>query len=174
MQRLRIPTIVGLCGALAVMIGTVLPWVTLSSPGQPGGDPSISFPAESVTFNGVIGGNGIMLFLGIGVGIAAAWLWAADVPRKAVAALTPSATAVIVFTVWAITAKGDWLGFGGGDPSETVSIRAGVYTTLAGGILALVAAGVAFVIILGARDTAMSADRVYTDAIPVDEAAVEG
>jgi hypothetical protein len=152
-ERLRIATIVGVCGALAVIIGTVLPWVTLTTPAQSYPDPSVgSIPAQSATFNGLFAGNAVMMLLGIAVGIAAAWFWAGDQPRKAVAVLGPVATAVVAFAIWAITAKGQVLGFGSTDTGETASLRVGIYTTLAGGLLALLAAGFAFLVLVRPED----------------------
>ena len=43
-----------------------------------------------------------MMLLGIAVGISAAWFWAGDQPRKAVAVLAPVATAVVAFAIWAM------------------------------------------------------------------------
>src|SRR5262249_33271359 len=74
---------------------------------------------------------------------AAGWLWAGNDPKKAIAALGPLSVGVVTFCVWAILKKDDAFGFGALGPDETASLKFGVYVTLAGGALALLAAIVA-------------------------------
>lgn len=160
MAKLRAATAFGLLGALAVIVGTVLPWVAMTIPGQSGsGMPSFASGTQTEVLNGMMAGNASTLLLGIVLGVAAAWFWAGDQPRKALAVLAPTATAVVALAVWAISEKGGLLGFGAMGMDETVSLQAGVYVTLAGGLLALLASAFAFASLRGqARDTSAATD----------------
>src|SRR5262245_41281859 len=140
-RRLTAATMIGLVGAVAVIVGAVLPWVTIASPGESGS--TVSFPSESTELNGLLVSSGLLLLLGIATGIAAGWLWAGNDPKKAIAALGPLSVGVVTFCVWAILKKDDAFGFGALGPDETASLKFGVYVTLAGGALALLAAIVA-------------------------------
>ena len=148
--------LVATLAAVATIIGIVLPWVTYGTPAFQ------SVPQQEQTINGLLGGFGTMQWLGIALGVAAGWLWAGDEPKKPVAALVPLGLTIIAFAVWGITEKGDLLGFGLGGDGGTVTLEIGVYVTLLGGVLALVAA--AFVVV-GLRRTATgSADEAPAGA----------
>ena len=152
-NRLRGATIVGICASVAAIVGTMLPWITYSSPGQ------------DQTFNGLVGPFGLLPELGIVIGVAVGWLWAGNEPKKPVAVLAPIGFAIIAYCVWAITKKGDLFGFGAGDGS-TVTLEYGIYVELAGGLLALVAAGLVIF--------ALSKDAEPEEDAPLGEDAIVG
>jgi hypothetical protein len=142
--------LVATLAAVATIVGIVLPWATYGTPAFQ------SMPQQEQTINGLLAGFGSAQWFGVALGIAAGWLWAGDEPRKPVAALVPLGLTIIAFTVWAMTEKGDLLGFGLAGDGGTVTLEIGVYVTLLGGVLALVSA--ALVVVGMRRAAAGSAD----------------
>ena len=77
-KRTQVAALVGLLGGAAAIVGTVLPWLSLSVPG--GSDPTSGGQASSI--NGVLVSSGFILAFAAGIAIAAGWLWAGTEPRK--------------------------------------------------------------------------------------------
>jgi len=142
-DRRTTATVIGLVGGLAVIVGTVLPWVSITTTGSSSGS-TVSFPSETAELNGLFVPSAFVFLLGIALGIAAAWLWAGTEPKKAVAALGPLSVGVMTFCAWVVVKKDDAFGYGlGGGPDQQAALEVGVYVTLAGAALALIAAIVA-------------------------------
>jgi hypothetical protein len=61
-NRLIVAAIVGVCGGAAALIGTLLPWVSITVSG--GSDPSFpggGFPDQTESLNGMVASNGLVL-----------------------------------------------------------------------------------------------------------------
>jgi Co/Zn/Cd efflux system component len=136
-RRLVGAAVVGVLGGAAAIVGTVLPWLSLSVPG--GSDPTSG--AQTSSINGVLISSGFILAFAAGIAIAAGWLWASPEPRRGAVVLGVLGFSVGTYCVWMLMAKDEALGFGGLGGSATV--EPGLYVTLLGAIAGLVAAIVA-------------------------------
>jgi hypothetical protein len=141
MMGRMVATVVGFLGGLMVVVGTVLPWLTVSQTG----DPSLGSGSQTETLNGLTGVMGLLLIpIGMVVMVAALWLWAGYDVRRSAGLLGPLGLASGALAISVLVTKADAIGYGGfGFPSESVTVEAGVYVLLAGGVLAFIAAIVA-------------------------------
>jgi hypothetical protein len=119
----------GAVGGAATIVGVALPWVRDSSDRGAG-----------LSINGLIAGPWVMLF-GIAMAAASLFLLADADPRKVVAVLGPMSLAVLAYVTPVILNKEAAL-FGG--LAQVFTERGiGLYVCLLGGLLGLVAVGIA-------------------------------
>jgi hypothetical protein len=133
-KRTQVAALTGLLGGAAAIIGTVLPWLSLSVPG--GSDPTSGGQTSSI--NGVLVSSGFILAFAAGIAIAAGWLWAASEPRKGAVVLGVLGFSVATYCVWMVVTKDEALGFGGFGGEAT--LEPGIYVTLVGAAVGLLAA----------------------------------
>jgi hypothetical protein len=81
--------------------------------------------------------------LGVVIMVAATWLWAGGDQRRSAALLGPLGVAAAALALAILIMKVDAVGYGFLSSDENVSVEAGVYVILAGGVLAVVSAIVA-------------------------------
>lgn len=135
-KRTVVAVVVGFVGGLMVVVGTVLPWLSPSTPSDSSGF------QESI--NGLSGVLGLVLIpLGVIIMVAATLLWAGGDRRRSVAVLGPLGVAATALAVAILIMKVDAVGYGFLSPDENVTVEPGVYVILVGGLLALAAAIVA-------------------------------
>ncbi len=139
-KRTVVAAVVGFVGGLTVIVGTVLPWLSISA----AGDLSITGVGGEETVTGLSSVMGILLVpLGVLIMVAAAWLWAGSDVRKSAGLLGSPGAAAFVLATSVLLTKSNALGLGFGLSDEGVGIEIGVYVMLVGGLLAVVAAIVA-------------------------------
>ena len=120
---------IGAAGGVATIIGVALPWVQ---------DTSVRGAGLSV--NGLIAGPWVLLF-GVAMVAASLFLLAGTDPRKVIAILAPMSLAVLAY-VTPIALQKEAALFGG--LAQVFTDRGiGLYVCLAGGVLGLVAVGIA-------------------------------
>jgi hypothetical protein len=136
-NRLIVAAIVGVCGGVAALIGTLLPWVSITVSG--GSDPSFpggGFPDQIETLNGMLASNGFVLPLTVVLIVAGGWFWAGAEPRKPVVACA-TGFAVAVVSAWVAISKDDAMGLG--SFGQSTAVEYGVYVTVAGALVGLLA-----------------------------------
>jgi len=133
----------GAIGGAATIIGVALPWVRDSSDRGAG-----------LSINGLIAGPWVMLF-GVVMTGASLFLWADVDPRKVVAILGPVSLAVLAYVTPVILNKEAAL-FGG--LAQVFTERGiGLYVCLVGGLLGLVAVGIAAMALMSPSSAAADA-----------------
>jgi len=133
----------GAIGGAATIIGVALPWVRDSSDRGAG-----------LSINGLIAGPWVMLF-GVVMAGASLFLLADADPRKVVAILGPVSLAVLAYVTPVILNKEAAL-FGG--LAQVFTERGiGLYVCLAGGLLGLVAVGIAAMALMSPSSAAADA-----------------
>jgi len=120
---------IGAAGGVATMVGVALPWVR-----------DTSVRGAGLSINGLIAGPWVLLF-GVAMAAASLFLLADADPRKVVAILGPMSLAVLAYVAPIVVQKEAAL-FGG--LAQVFTERGiGLYVCLAGGVLGLVAVGIA-------------------------------
>jgi hypothetical protein len=120
---------IGAAGGVATIIGVALPWVR-----------DTSVRGAGLSLNGLIAGPWVLLF-GIAMTAASLFLLADADPRKVVAILAPMSLAVLAYVTPIMLEKEAAL-FGG--LAQVFTERGiGLYVCLSGGLLGLVALGIA-------------------------------
>lgn len=120
---------IGAAGGAATMVGVALPWVR-----------DTSVRGAGLSINGLIAGPWVLLF-GVAMAAASLFLLADADPRKVVAILGPMSLAVLAYVTPIVVQKEAAL-FGG--LAQVFTERGiGLYVCLAGGVLGLVAVGIA-------------------------------
>jgi hypothetical protein len=120
---------IGAAGGVATMVGVALPWVR-----------DTSVRGAGLSINGLIAGPWVLLF-GVAMAAASLFLLADADPRKVVAILGPMSLAVLAYVTPIVVQKEAAL-FGG--LAQVFTERGiGLYVCLAGGVLGLVAVGIA-------------------------------
>jgi hypothetical protein len=142
MKRATVAALVGVIGGVAAIIGPALPWLSYSGSASRL-DPSLAPPGlESASITGfTLDPFGV--YIGIGLAVAAAWLWAGSEPRKALAFLGPISLAVATICVMVMVNKESALFGGFGGPGSELAFGSGVYVTLAGAVAGLAATAIA-------------------------------
>ena len=136
-KRTVVAAIVGFVGGLLVVVGTALPWLSITA----SGDPSSSGFSGDQSLNGLSGVMGILLIpLGVIIMVAAVWLWAGSDGRKMTGLLGASGITAVALAATVLLTKADALGLGFGYPEEHMSVEIGVYVMIGAGVLAIVAA----------------------------------
>jgi hypothetical protein len=120
---------IGAAGGVATMVGVALPWVR-----------DTSVRGAGLSINGLIAGPWVLLF-GVAMAAASLFLLADADPRKVAAILGPMSLAVLAYVTPIVVQKEAAL-FGG--LAQVFTERGiGLYVCLAGGVLGLVAVGIA-------------------------------
>jgi hypothetical protein len=120
---------IGAAGGVATMVGVALPWVR-----------DTSVRGAGLSINGLIAGPWVLLF-GVAMAAASLFLLADADPRKVVAILGPMSLAVLAYVTPIVVQKEAAL-FGG--LAQVFTERGiGLYVCFAGGVLGLVAVGIA-------------------------------
>ena len=119
----------GAIGGVATIVGVALPWLVENSQ-----DPRMSV-------NGLLAGPYVLIF-GVVMAAASAFFLTDTDPRKVVAILGPSSLAVLAYVVPIAINKEAGL-FGGISESPTTERGIGLYITIVGGVLGLVATAIA-------------------------------
>src|SRR5215831_8645714 len=128
-RRIRLIAVLGALGGVATIIGVALPWVR-----------DTSVRGAGLSINGLIAGPWVMLF-GIAMAVASLFLLADADLRKVVAIVGPVSLAVLAYVTPVIVEKEAAL-FGG--LAQVFTERGiGLYVCAAGGLLGLVAVGIA-------------------------------
>jgi hypothetical protein len=136
-----IASVLGVLAGIVAVVGNVLPWVSISITG--GSDPSMmgGMPEQTQTLTGVMASNTLVLPLAVVLLIAGGWFWAGSEPRKPAVIAASTGFTIAAICVWMVVSKEDAMGYGGYGTSA--SIEYGVYVTLIGAILGVVAGVVA-------------------------------
>jgi hypothetical protein len=94
-------------------------------------------PVQTETLNGMVASNGLVLPLTVVLIVAGGWFWAGAEPRKPAVVACATGFAVAVVCAWVAISKDDAMGFG--SCGQSTAVEDGVYVTMAGALVGLLA-----------------------------------
>jgi hypothetical protein len=161
-KRLMVAAVLGVVAGVVAVVGNVLPWLSISITGGSSSGMMGGMPDQTQSVNGLMASNTMVLPLAVVLLIAGGWFWAGSEPKKPAVIAAATGFTIAAIAVWIVTSKEDAMGFGSFGQSTTIEY--GVYVTLVGAVLGVVAGVVAA---LPERSAAVSGVE-ETPAPPVD------